>query len=146
MNDKLIPSESKITVPAAQIDQELKAASRFYSDRHAANTKKGYRSDIQLFMAWCEERGINPAPKDKADQKHLPDLVATYLSALAEEGLKSASIVRKRAAIHFFYENLEINPSPTRHHKVRDTLKASNGTWGPLQVRRMPPRWIFLSS
>ena len=35
-------------------------------------------------------------------KRHLTDLVATYLGAFAEEGLRASSIVRKRAAVQFF--------------------------------------------
>jgi site-specific recombinase XerD len=66
--------------------QEYARASR------SKNTLRGYRSDWASFTGWCEALGLVSLPA-------LPETIAAYLTAMADQGLKSGSIQRRVSAI-----------------------------------------------
>jgi integrase len=91
-------------------------------------TLRGYRSDLERFIFWCEFRGFNwlPAP---------PEAVASFIDIEARE--KSIATVKRRiAAIQFAHCMADLS-SPVRHSAVRLALRRAGRTKlrRPKQVR-----------
>lgn len=80
----------------------------------AANTLRGYRADWAHFTAWCDTAGIPSLPAS-------PETVCSYLSILADSGLKAGSIQRRVSAIGAMHTAAGFD-SPTSHAAVRLTL------------------------
>ena len=73
-------------------------------------TLKGYRSDLEMFCAWCQENGINSYPAKSAD-------VARFVEAETERLLPS-TLKRRLAAIRFAHVYGDL-PDPTKTSVVR---------------------------
>ncbi len=76
----------------------LPASVRTYVDNsRAESTRRAYRSDWNHFTAWAQLAGVTNLPAT-------PEVVAAYLSSLADSGLKAATIARRLAAIRFAHK------------------------------------------
>jgi site-specific recombinase XerD len=78
----------------------------------AANTLRGYSSDLADFERYCQSRGATSLPAD-------PAVVADYLTSLQGAGFKAATINRRLAAIAFGHR-LARQPDPTKDAVVRE--------------------------
>jgi len=73
-------------LPAAELD-----AARLYAEQEkAAATRRAYRSDWRLFLAWCGARNTCPLPAST-------DTVAAFLADEATAGAKASTIGRRVA-------------------------------------------------
>jgi integrase len=98
MESAILPSESLApwmgaTVsfgeePAERVREWWKRANRVYPD----NTKKAWRSDWAVFMAYCEPRQKSPLPAKS-------EVVASFVDACRLEGKKPATIRRYLSTI-----------------------------------------------
>lgn len=87
----------------------------YVSRASAASTVRAYRSDWQLFTAWCAARGYRPLVAT-------PEVTAAHLAELAEIGttfsagrpLSKASIERRLAAIVFVHRAAGVEPPTTQ--------------------------------
>jgi len=103
---------------------------RLSENRHAANTRKAYRSDFAHFVDWCNHTStgtsIDPLPAD-------PATVWLYLSALVADdnaaNYKVATLERRLSAIKWMHETNE-HPSPTTHTRVRELIAGIRRTYG----------------
>jgi len=84
------------------------------------NTRRAYRSDWQMWAAWCAARGLSPLPADPA---RLADWIA-------EEALTHApaTLTRRLSAVIYAHQ-LQGKPSPV-DQRVREVLRG---------IRRNPP-------
>lgn len=80
----------------------------------AENTKRGYAADLRSFQDFCEHHNLVHLPADVKT-------VATYVSQLADRGLKLATIRRHVAAISKLHQ-LAGQPSPTNHEALNVVL------------------------
>lgn len=71
---------------------EIAAAQGYRAKAKATNTLRAYLSDWNQFETWCVGRGLEPFPAR-------PEVVATYLAALATAGRADSTITRHCAAI-----------------------------------------------
>ncbi|MCJ2099716.1 site-specific integrase, partial [Methylobacterium sp. E-046] len=99
------------TLPA-----EAAAIVRAYQQASKADsTVRAYRSDVQVFQAWCARYGFRALPAS-------PEAVAGFLAAEAEAGRSSSTIGRRLAAIRYGHK-LAKAADPTDDEDVRATMK-----------------------
>lgn len=78
----------------ATLDPEIEQAAGYARAEKAEATSRAYRSDFDLFRAWCETRHVTSLPAP-------PEAVAAFLAAEATRGAKVATISRRLAAIRY---------------------------------------------
>ena len=78
------------------------------------NTMRVYASQWRKFQTWCDSNDAGALPAT-------PSVVAEYLAAVAESGLKTASVEVARAAIDYAHYEADL-PLPGRTRTVRATL------------------------
>ena len=96
---------------------EPKIAERILAAR-SSSTWARYEKALRRFQRWCEERGEQlqvPVP---------PELVARWLSSLADEGLSASTLYVSSAAVRALHETGG-HESPTNHPQVRALLKGA---------------------
>jgi hypothetical protein len=97
-------------------------------------TRKDYGTDWKAFCLWCSARVAKPLPAH-------PGLAAAYLSHLAQQGRKAATIGRKAAAIAYHHKLAGHEP-PTNTEGVKVVLRGIRRSIGAAAEgkRRPPPR------
>jgi site-specific recombinase XerD len=130
MLDEQLPIEAA-TVPVGLAHLELSAQARRYArDARAQNTKRAYLSDTMQFTRWCVDRRLSPLPAT-------PSTVANYLSWLAVQGRKVATIHRALAAISQAHRMAGL-PSPRGDEGLKEVMKGIRRTIGAAQVKKAP--------
>jgi site-specific recombinase XerD len=116
------------TMPTATLEKMVSQAQTLISARHAPATREAYSSDWGQFCAWSAKHGVQSLPASV-------EAVVLFLSDLATQGIKSASIVRKASAIKFAHRDAGL-ASPTDMEAVKATLAGIKRTLGtkPRQV------------
>ncbi|MDU0372132.1 tyrosine-type recombinase/integrase [Hymenobacter endophyticus] len=101
----------------SSIEQFAEPASRYVKKgREGADaTSRAYAGDWKRFTAFCVEFGRQPLPADVVT-------VAAFVTYLAEEGKKVATVQRHLASINK-YHYLQNLPSPTPAQQLKDLLK-----------------------
>ncbi|MCJ2021936.1 tyrosine-type recombinase/integrase [Methylobacterium sp. E-065] len=100
---------SELPVEAAALVRAYQQASK------ADSTVRAYRSDVQVFQAWCERFGFRSLPAS-------PETVAAFLVHEAEAGRSASTIGRRLAAISYGHK-LGKATDPTDDEDVRATMK-----------------------
>lgn len=108
----------------------ISRANEYIADSVADNTKRGYSSDFHQFTIWCQSNSISPLPAS-------PECVASYFSAMADDGKKPSTIDRARAAIKMAHETAGAS-DPTGHRSVKQTLKGIRRKLGVAQDKKAP--------
>lgn len=102
-------------------DQALRAkATQFQLDSVAANTRRAYTGDWTRFTAWCAAQDREPLPAT-------PDTALLYLTRLAEQGRKVATIERAAAAIATAHRTAG-HTAPTEDAQVRRVMRGMRRT------------------
>lgn len=109
---------------------EVEAARSYISSQIADSTKRAYVSDFNQFALYCQERGVAAIPA-------MPEVVATYLSFVANSGAKYATVSRRAAAINFAHISAGMD-TPTKSHLVSGALKGIRRTVGIAPVKKAP--------
>jgi hypothetical protein len=76
----------------------VQATRRYLHAQVAPATLRAYQSDFALFVAWCAS---NTGGRGAAAFPATPEVVAAFLAAQADAGVKVATIRRRAATIHF---------------------------------------------
>ncbi|WP_267428690.1 site-specific integrase [Methylobacterium sp. GC_Met_2] len=106
----LLPDDSpRLPVEAAAIVRAYQLASK------ADATVRAYRSDVQVFQAWCARFGFRSLPAS-------PEAVAGFLAHEADAGRSASTIGRRLAAIRYGHK-LAKAADPTDDEDVRATMK-----------------------
>jgi site-specific recombinase XerD len=84
----LNPTAALPALPAA----DLERAVNFARQDKAESTRRAYKSDFAVFVAWCSSRGVAALPAT-------PETVARFLAAEADAGKKPSTAGRRCAAI-----------------------------------------------
>ncbi|MGU3330316.1 site-specific integrase [Methylobacterium mesophilicum] len=101
---------------AAKLPAEAAAIVRAYQQASKADsTVRAYRSDVQVFQAWCDRFGFRSLPAS-------PEAVAGFLAHEAEAGRSASTIGRRLAAIRYGHK-LAKAADPTDDEDVRATMK-----------------------
>jgi len=113
------------------LDEEIEAARTYAAASRAGSTRRVYASDWRIFIAWCAARQIEPLPAD-------PRVVAVFLAAEADAGLKPATIGRRLAAIGHHHRAAGFEPPQTRPgaDTIRDVLAGIRRTNGVKPKRK----------
>lgn len=101
----------------------------------AGNTRRGYKTDWNDFVSWCEQGGFDPLPA-------APVTVARYISALADRGRKTATIQRRLAGIANAHKAASLE-SPTASEGVKATMRGIRRTLRSRHEKRRPPPSCF---
>jgi integrase len=110
---------------------DLDLAEAFSLAEKSPATLRAYRSDAEIFDAWCRERGIEkPLPSR-------PDTVAAFLAAEARRGVKASTIGRRTAAVRFAHRAAGFD-DPTQHESVRRVLRGIRRTLGSSPDQKAP--------
>jgi site-specific recombinase XerD len=119
-----------LALPAPTIE----ATRRYLHAQVAPATLRAYQADFRAFAAWCASdaggRGASAFPA-------APEVVAAFLAAQADAGVKVATIRRRAAAIHFRHASAQIE-SPTRSMLVTAALKGIRRELGVAPARKAP--------
>ena len=110
---------------------DLDLASTFSLAEKSAATLKAYRSDAEVFDAWCRSRGIlQPLPSSA-------DVIAAFLAAEARRGVKASTIGRRAAAIRYAHRASGLE-DPTQNESVRRVLRGIRRTLGSSAHQKAP--------
>lgn len=90
-------------------------AKKFIIESTSEATRKAYRSDLTIFVGWCNERGFEAMPAQ-------PATIADFLAHQANDGVSPSTLNRRIAAIRFAHRKAGFD-SPTQADTVGDTLK-----------------------
>jgi site-specific recombinase XerD len=113
-------------IPSSAVTRETRD---YMAASKSARTIRAYRSDLADFEAWC-------AAQDRSALPAAPETVADYISALAGQGRKAATITRRLSAISQAHKMAGLD-SPTLSQVVRMTaggIRREVGT-APRQAR-----------
>ena len=89
----------------------------------AYETRRAYSSRLKRFMNWCEIKGFSSAFPVS------PEILASYIADMAEEGLSYATIEQTMAAISTTHKSQGFT-SPTESLLVKKTLKGCKREYG----------------
>lgn len=134
MNDPDIPNQSLVRAADAAVDlfpAELDAARSYAEAAKSAATRRAYDADWRIYSAWCTERRIAALPS-------APELVAVFLAAEAERGIKPATIARRLAAIGHMHACAGF-PAPSQMQGaavIREVLAGIRRTPGSAPARK----------
>ena len=111
-------------------DADRTRLAHYFAARHAAATRRAYRSDWTLYTAWCDARGWCALPAT-------PETVAAFLACEADAGRKVSTIRRRVAAIRLAHRLCDHEP-PTNTELVRGTLHGIARTHGAAPQQKAP--------
>lgn len=112
-----LPSPIGALTPSGPLADEIAAARSYRTRAKAEATLRAYGSDWGHFQDWCWERGLDPLPA-------APEVVATWLAALALKGKADSTITRHLAAIGWKHrqDGLVAQVGRDAHGLISDTL------------------------
>jgi len=117
-----------ITTTNALPAVEAESVRRYLDAGLSDSTRRAYRADMTIFVAWCDGRGLPPLPS-------APGTVALFLSAEADAGVKPSTITRRLAAIKFAHEAAGLD-SPTVHKDVVAVMRGIRREKGNAPVKK----------
>ncbi len=125
MDNALIPIPSA-EVSHLNVTKLAESAQRYVAQAKAPRTLKAYQSDWEDFKTFCRDRRMIALPAE-------PETVALYVTWMADEGRKPATISRRLAAISKMHSAAGFPDSPTamRHAKLKEVwsgIRRSKGT------------------
>src|SRR5215475_6506969 len=87
-------SPDRAADPVVAPSRKKNPALSFAEQEKSAATRRAYRSDRQIFAAWCSARDLRPLPAAS-------ETVDRFLSSQAAAGVKASTIGRRCAAIGY---------------------------------------------
>lgn len=125
----VIPSAA-VSSPAARA-AEAEAVQSYALAEKADATRRAYRSDFEMFGAWCRtQRNVEPLGAS-------PDTVAAYLAIQASAKVKSSTLTRRLAAIAYAHRLAGLE-SPAGHEVVRAVMRGIRRKSGTAPTRKAP--------
>jgi site-specific recombinase XerD len=106
------------------------AAAEYARAEKAAVTRRAYRTDFEIFRAWCAERRVSALPA-------LPQSVAAFLAHEAERQVRPSTISRRVAAIRYAHK-LAGFLLPTDDERVRATVRGIRRSLGASPSKKAP--------
>ena len=115
--------------PAASLPADVAAVVRAYQQASKADsTVRAYRTDAQVFQAWCARFGFRSLPAT-------PETVAAFIVAEAEEGRAASTLDRRLAAIRYTHK-LAKAVDPTDDEGVRAVMKGARRKVGAAPTQK----------
>lgn len=112
------------------LQNEANQAKAYLKARHANATRRAYASDALAFDTWAVTYGVISLPAS-------PETVVLYLSSIASQGLKPATLRRRLAAIRHIHRESGL-PSPTESELVSAAMSGIKRTNGSTQRQVAP--------
>ena len=103
---------------------------KFIRHSKSKNTIRAYSSDWGIFVEWCKKFNFNPMPATE-------EVIAIYLTAMAEDGLKASTIQRKLVAISQAHKTKGYD-SPTGGRNARTVWQGIKREIGTAQHGKQP--------
>lgn len=116
--------------PAPGLTDALSRAADYAAADKAASTRAAYQADWGHFRLWAEAKGEQPMPAR-------PEIVAAWLTDMADSGLAAATIARRLAAVSHAHR-LAGQAEPGRAEPVKAVLRGIRRTLGVAPVRKAP--------
>jgi site-specific recombinase XerD len=113
---------------AVTIQDEIEAARSFAMAEKSEATRRAYRSDFEIFTAWCTARGVASMPA-------APETVKVFLASQAIGGTKASTLGRRVAAIRYAHKLAGFEP-PTNSELVKVELRGIRRTIGAAPERK----------
>jgi site-specific recombinase XerD len=114
---------------------DLGAARDYLAAEKSEATRRAYRSDWRIFVAYCDARGLVPLPA-------AADTVMAFLSAEARGGAKASTLGRRVAPIRYAHKCAGHEP-PTNVEAVKGVMRGIRRTVGAAKIQKAPaPRPI----
>jgi site-specific recombinase XerD len=123
-----VPVSVPVSLSLAHV--EIEQAMAFAEMEKSPGTRRAYRSDFNIFVAWCDERGLESMPAT-------PGTVARFLSHQATNSKKSSTIGRRAAAIAYAHKLAGFEP-PTNVESVRAVVRGIRRSIGTAPARKLP--------
>jgi site-specific recombinase XerC len=114
----------------ATLGPEIESAGEYARAEKASATRRAYRSDFELFRAWCDAKRVPALPAAS-------EAVAAYIATEANRGAKVATIARRLAAIRYAHKLAGHEP-PTNSEAVKATLRGIRRTTPSAPARKAP--------
>jgi site-specific recombinase XerD len=128
--DLELPVAVKASGLPAELEIALDRASDFARAEKAPNTRRAYTTDFAAFRAWCAGRGVSALPATA-------EIVAAFIGAEADRGIKASTIGRRVAAIRYAHK-LACLPAPTEVEAVRAVMRGIRRTIGTAKAPKAP--------
>ena len=131
MNDALVPSVSASL--SERLEAEIDAARATMAAAHAGATLRAYASDWISFCEFCDTRNVEALPAH-------PDIVALYLERQGRDGMSSATIGRRLAAINHHHRQEALVPPSARDAAgtIATMLKGIRKIYGRKTQKKAP--------
>jgi site-specific recombinase XerD len=113
-----------------ELEVALNRANDFAKAEKAANTRRAYTADFAAFQAWCAGRGVSTLPATA-------EIVAAFISAEVDRGVKASTIGRRLAAIRYAHRLAGL-PVPTEVEAVRAVIRGIRRTIGTAKSPKAP--------
>jgi site-specific recombinase XerD len=121
-----VPTGESLPLPA----REIAAATEYARAEKASATRRAYRTDFEIFRAWCAERCVRALPA-------APEAVAAFLAHEAERHVRPSTIGRRVAAIRYAH-TLAGFQLPTDDERVRATVRGIRRSLGAMPSKKTP--------
>ncbi len=120
----VLPTGTDMALLADDVD-----VARGYAEKSLSEgTRAAYRSDINVFKAWCEARGVAIVPAS-------PEVTASFAAWQAEHGLRPSTISRRLAAIRMLHRVSGVE-TPTSSEIVTATMRGIRREHGAAPARK----------
>lgn len=107
---------------------ETQSAANYARAEKAEGTRRAYRSDFEIFRAWCRGRSVGALPTT-------PEAVATFLAHEADRKIRPSTIGRRLAAIRYAHKLAGL-PLPTDDERVRATMRGIRRVVGLSSIKK----------
>ena len=110
---------------------EMASTMAYTQNATAESTRAAYDQDMAQFRHWCTARGACALPAS-------PAMVAAYLAHLADSGRRASGIGRAAAGIAWHHKQAGIDPAPTAHEGVKQTMRGIRRKIGSRKQGKAP--------
>jgi site-specific recombinase XerD len=125
----IVPLPPGESLPAS-LAPDLTRAAELAREEKAASTRRAYRSDFQIFQAWCRDRGVSSLPA-------ATETVAAFLAHDVEAGSRPSTLGRRVSAIRYAHK-LAGHSAPTDDERVKATMRGIRRTVGTAPRKKTP--------
>ena len=115
---------------SAALAPDLERAADLARQEKAQATRRAYRSDFEIFRAWCADRGVDALPA-------AAESVAGFLACQVEKGIRPSTIGRRIAAIRYAHK-LAGHAIPTEDERVKATVRGIRRSLGTASRKKAP--------
>ena len=123
-------TEIKNQLAQIELENALRAATRYVENSRSPNTWRAYKSDWRIYEAWCRSVDLESLPAE-------PETVAMFVAAQADTGLSPSTLRRRLAAIQLVHFGAG-HASPHRAKQVTEVMRGVARNWGKPVQKKAP--------